>query len=176
MNELFDFETKMSHPELCRITAEKFVKASRFALWEYQSFASLEFPDVLVYGKSKTTLYEIKMSRNDFFADSKKESRIKWKAAYSWEKTAEKYRIEKPHLGSARYFVCPADLIKENELPDGWGLYWFKNGKFYKKKDSGKFRADVRTERDLAAHAFQRYASGIKTGIIINTYDTGTEL
>lgn len=184
----------MTHYELCRAAAAKFVKSQYLALWEYQSFACSEFPDVLVYTKQGgTVLYEIKMSRADFLADSKKDARIKYKNRIypSWAvKTKdnqlrgrieridmkfrimapELYYIEKPHLGSRRYFVCPSGLISPDELPAGWGLYWYKDGKFYRKKESGNFRPDVHAERNILAHAFRRYASGGKTGILVNVY------
>jgi len=38
------------------------------------------------------------------------------------------------------------------------------------KKESGKFRSNLRTENDLAIHALRRYASGDTTGIAVNTY------
>jgi len=180
----------MTHAELCRLTAERFVKKAWLALWEYQSFASGEFPDVLTFSSAGTELYEIKMSRGDFLADAKKDARKMWRpkgyVRYEMDWRTEKplldwitqnpelYYIQKPHLGAARYFVCEAGLIKPEELPDGWGLYWYKAGKFTKKLESKRWRPDVHTERDLAAHAFRRYASGDNTGIIINTYGEAT--
>lgn len=44
-----------------------------------------------------------------------------------------------PWFGEKRYFVCNGDFIKEDEVPQGWGLYHFKNGKFYKIKESEVF-------------------------------------
>ena len=176
----------MTHADLCKATAERFARDSWLALWEYQSFASGEFPDVLLFGNGSTTLFEIKMSRADFLADAKKEARRKWKPRgyvryeTDWQtqkplllwiaQSPELYYIQAPHLGARRFFVCEAGLIKPEELPAGWGLYWFKDGRFFKKRDSGKFRPDVHTERNIVAHAFRRYASGDPTGIIVNTY------
>ncbi|MBU1080884.1 MAG: adenylosuccinate synthase [Spirochaetes bacterium] len=176
----------MTHPELCRVTAERFIKKAWLALYEYQSYASGEFPDVLTFSSGGTVLYEIKMSRADFLADAKKDARQKWKPkGYirnipDWDtrkdtllwinQNPEIYYIQKPHLGAYRYFVCETDLIKPDELPEGWGLYWYRVGKFTLKRASQKWRPDVHTERDLAAHAFRRYASGNSTGILVNTY------
>lgn len=181
----------MTHFDLCKATAERFMRDGWLALWEYQSFASWEFPDVLVFGSGKTTLYEIKISRADFLADAKKDARKKWKPkvdmhyrkewlgkkeVIEWvAKAPELYYIEHPHLGARRYFVCEAGLIKPEELPEGWGLYWFKDGRFFKKRDSGKFRPDVHAERDLVAHALRRFASGDSRGIMVNTYSMREE-
>lgn len=176
----------LTHSGLCRLAAERFAKDAWLALWEYQSFASGEFPDVLTFSASGTVLYEIKMSRADFLADAKKDARKKWrpKGYLSYEmdwrtgkpllnwiaQNSELYYIQRPHLGTRRYFVCEAGLIKPEELPEGWGLYWYSKGKFFKKRDSKKWRPDVHTERNIAAHALRRYASGNHENIIVKTY------
>jgi len=78
--------------------------------------------------------------------------------------------VENEHLGNLRYFVCPWGIIPIEKIPEGWGLYYYKGGKFFKKKESGNFRSDLRTENNLAVHALRRYASGDSKGILINTY------
>ena len=176
----------MTHAELCKITAKRFTK--KIALYEYKSSASFEEPDALVFDMGRTTLYEIKMSREDFKADFKKECRKKYKISY-WAQpehikdeimkrayirfrasNPELYLKQAPHLGNERYFVCESELLQPDEMPEGWGLYWYKNGRFYNKKDSANFRANLRTENDLLIHALRRYASGDETGIIVNKY------
>lgn len=205
----------MKHEELCKLTAEWALKppgADWLALYEYQSYASQEFPDVLTYSATGTRLYEIKMSHSDFLADQKKDSRISWIPPYHnytylrrevaqlrrdqkkkegalyidkrfdrvlrsleivnasigpWKKSY----IQVPHLGSERFYVCPDGIISIGELPSGWGLVILDaKGKLKQIAKSGPWKADVRTERDLAAHALRRYASGDTSGIIVNTY------
>ena len=78
--------------------------------------------------------------------------------------------IESAHLGNRRYFVCPWALIPVEKIPEGWGLIYYKNGKFYRIRDSGNFRSNLRAENNLIIHALRRYASGDTTGILINTY------
>ena len=70
----------MTHFELCKKTAERFIKNSgnNVALYDYQNYDSGEFPDVLIYGNS-TILFEIKMTKQDFIADDNKPCRIKYK-------------------------------------------------------------------------------------------------
>lgn len=204
----------MTHNELCRKTAEWVIRppsADWLALYEYQSYATQEFPDVLSYSASGTRLYEIKMSHSDFLADAKKESRISWiPPVYAWAnlhkqiediKTWQKKRskalyvdknfshvltgldirygniggwrksyIQVPHLGGQRFFVCATGTISENELPEGWGLIYFDGKKFKEIRKSGPWKADVRAERDLMAHALRRFASGDQTGILVHTY------
>lgn len=178
----------MTHAKLCQATANRFV--DKTAIYEYKSFASSEEPDVLVYGYTGTTLFEIKMSRADFLADAKKPCRRKY-VAHWWDEAIrvgkdkvfdrarvrvvlfhpELYLKQAPHLGNRRYFVCEHGLIMPNEIPEGWGLYWYKSGKFYQKKESAKFRSNLKVENHLLIHAMRRLASGVKTGIVVNTYD-----
>lgn len=225
----------MTHGELCKATAERFIKDGMLALYEYQSYATGEFPDVLIVGNGWTTLYEIKTSRSDFLADSHKDARTKWRpkgymkfntihvraygcfcplpthpiiefsmckkceffcgkttqyneelkavervkcncdggreATIRWiTENPELYYIEKPHLGELRYFVCEGEIIKPEDLPEGWGLYWVKGGRFYLKQESKKWRPNVFEERNIITHAFRRWVSGDSTGILVNSY------
>lgn len=204
----------MTHSELCLATAKWSITppaAAWLALWEYQSYASQEFPDVLTYHSGSTTLYEIKMSHSDFIADLNKEARTKradtsiysglhseignlrsWAAKkndalYIDKKYARKlehieyyihcYRSqdktyqEAPHLGEHRFYVCPTGIISKDEVPEGWGLiYHDDKGKFRQIIDSGKWKANVKVERDIIAHALRRFASGDKAQIIVHTY------
>lgn len=229
----------MNHEELSYYTAKYFVKKHYLSLYEYQSYATSEFPDVLVFGTGESILFEIKTSHSDFLADVKKEARIKWapkgyvqffdrwqdrklgsycpapqhpiidrklckecsyckdfytksiyvnseavvetKVMCEWDGGArakwitehpEMYYIEKPHLGSRRYFVCENKIITPEEVPKGWGLYWVKNGKFYLKVKSEKWRSNVWAEREIIVNAFRRWASGDKKGILVNAYGT----
>lgn len=70
-----------------------------------------EIPDVIGFSSHYSYVIECKVSRTDFLKDKKK-----------------------PHraigMGDFRYFLCPAGLIKHDELPDKWGLiYCYPNGK-----------------------------------------------
>jgi hypothetical protein len=194
MNE----QVKITHRELCIATAKKFNKI--LALYEYKSYASAEEPDVLIFDYNHTKLFEIKISMADFKKDQKKDARQKivqhWSIDYmnrwvderkdkrisrQWfrikRENPELVYVQPSHLGSKRYYVCPWGLIKVEDLPEGWGLYYYKdgdlrykNGKFRLIKESAKFRSNLRKENDLAIHAFRRYASGDSTGILVNTY------
>jgi hypothetical protein len=173
----------LSHYDLCETTAKRYLKDSSVVLYEYQNWVIGEFPDVLCYQRDKTVLYEIKVSKSDFLADSKKESRTKWKnrkgyffrnaeeEELRWQVLApELMFIEKPHLGKYRYYVCPVELIAPDEVPNGWGLIWFKNGRFYKKKESRKFVRNIHDEIRILTHAMRKYASGSGNNILVNTY------
>ena len=124
----------MTHFELCKKTAERFV--SSVALFEVSMMGIPEKPDVLDFNSSgRSTLYEIKMSRSDFLADKKKYS-----------------RTTKAWFGEKRYFVCDGDFIKAEEVPQGWGLFHFKNGKFRKIKESDKFFTEDLEQKEMYRH------------------------
>jgi hypothetical protein len=188
----------ITHRELCIATAKHFNQKT--ALYEYKSSVSREEPDVLVYGYEGTVLYEIKTSLSDFNADQKKECRKKFKVPFylqimerglspalsshiingndKFKRQFLRIRMEHPflfyqedsHLGNKRYYVCPYGLIPPEKLPEGWGLYYFRRGKFYSQRRSNNFRSNLKTENYLLLHAMRRFASGDNTGILINTY------
>lgn len=183
----------MTHYELCKKTAERFLKKANIAFYEYKGWTAEE-PDVLVFNGQVSTLFEIKMSRADFKADAKKDCRTKWKPKGYWtwrsrpelkkfdmeykQYRPEMYYIEAPHLGLYRYYVCPSGLIKPEEVPAGWGSYWFKNGRFYTKKPSKKFKRNLFSENMILVHGIRRMASenGHQAkGIMIRTYEVDDE-
>lgn len=60
-----------------------------------------------------STIIEVKVSHEDFLRDQKK---------YWRSKEAEETGHQ---TGNYRYYLCPADIISPEELPEGWGLlYW----------------------------------------------------
>jgi hypothetical protein len=76
-------------------------------------------------------------------------------------------------LGNHRYFVCPDGIIPVEKLPEGFGLYYYKNGRFYLQKSSLNFRTNLNEENKLLVHAMRRFGSGDSTGILINAYGEG---
>lgn len=101
-----------THKQLCELGA-KFLKKSRnwnfsskYVVKELVSQAG-ESPDVFAVRGYSSILIECKTSRSDFFADLKKP-----------------HRKEGCGVGLRRYYLCPKELIKEAELPKGWGLLY----------------------------------------------------
>lgn len=129
----------MNHTDLCKLTAEKFVQT--IALYEVKGH--WENTDVITWNSSGTsTVFEIKMSRSDFLADRKKKCRKEG---------------ETP-CGDFFAYVCFGDFIKKEEVPENWGLFYYKNGKFrcikqipknyhfMKKDQEGVYRKDWNAE------------------------------
>ncbi|MCK5601999.1 hypothetical protein KAR91_09025 [Candidatus Pacearchaeota archaeon] len=102
---------KYSHTELCTL-AEKWLLKSKgcsFALTEFDA-AIGEIPDSIGFkcGSGDTIMVECKASRNDFLSDKNKLVRINGHLG----------------VGKFRFYLCPEGLIKEEELPKGWGLVY----------------------------------------------------
>lgn len=70
-----------------------------------------EVPDAIGFRASGwedgSVVVEVKTSRSDFLADKKKPHRQDGKGMGNW-----------------RYFLCPENVIRVDELPSGWGLLW----------------------------------------------------
>lgn len=67
---------------------------------------TMEIPDAIGWREGMTVLVECKTSRADFLADRKKAFRLNPDRG----------------MGTVRYFMAPAGLIRTDELPTGWGL------------------------------------------------------
>lgn len=164
----------ITHQELCRLTANRCLKRFDVVLCDYQTMISSEHPDVLAFN-GHSTLFEIKVSRQDFLKDSKKDCRQKMQMLWGNVKAIENkmgnitgismdtlrrtltpfYR-EYPHLGRYRYYVCETGLISPDEIDSGFGLFWVKNNRFSLKKESEKFRNNLFLENQLLIHALRK--------------------
>lgn len=105
----------VSHRELCEIGAKwlKNIKnhyfRSQYVLIEFCSTCG-ESPDIFGLRGNHNILIEVKVSHSDFIVDLKKE-----------------HRKEGQGIGLTRYYLCPTDLIKVNELPNKWGLLYYND-------------------------------------------------
>lgn len=102
------------HSELC-IRAAKFLRNNGFSVAFDDRFEAVtgtgELPDAIGFRNGVSVVIEVKVSRSDFFADKKKHFR----------------REAETGMGDWRFFLCPVDLIKPEELPEGWGLLYAQN-------------------------------------------------
>ena len=72
-----------------------------------QACCSGETPDVIGWkGRCRSVVVECKVTRGDFLADRAKPFRTK----------------PEKGVGSERFYLTPASLLKREELPAGWGL------------------------------------------------------
>ena len=98
---------------------------------------NVEHPDVIGFSTDtkNTVVIEVKMTRSDFKRDSKKSHRINI------------------GMGDMKYYCCPEGLIKESEIPYGWGLLYLcgKTIKIIKEGDRHLF-VDRKSERYLLGY------------------------
>jgi hypothetical protein len=79
-----------------------------------QACASGEMPDAIGWKRAcHSVLVECKISRADFLADREKPFR-------------QKSRLG---MGCERFYLTPAELLRPDELPSGWGLLEMRNRK-----------------------------------------------
>lgn len=104
-----------THKELCVISAAWLKKTLRCTISINEPKGIKENPDAIgwkfTYGnsvKEGSILIECKTSRADFKNDAKKPSRINPETG----------------LGNWRYYLCPEGIIKEEDLPEKWGLLY----------------------------------------------------
>lgn len=99
-----------------------------------------ECPDVFGFGGCHTQLIEVKISRSDFLSDKKKY----WRANPEYG------------LGQMRSYLCPCGVIKLEELPAKWGLFYFDGGKIECIKYPECQPSNTTEEMNLAASILRR--------------------
>lgn len=126
----------MRHNELVVLAGRWLTKSCKIVVTEVQTY-STELPDCFGWQNGRihwlnekwirkeqgfifTTLIEVKVSRSDFLADFKKPHRVS----------------QNTGMGNYRYYCCPRDMIKPDELPDNWGLLYETNGKIKRIKSA----------------------------------------
>ncbi len=110
-----------------------------------------EYPDVIGFGAwGHSVLIECKTSRSDFHADKKKMFR----------------QYPSQGMGTQRFYCCPTNLLKVEDLPEGWGLIYI-NERFkatcvhspYKgniNERHGGFEKNLKAEHGLMYSALRR--------------------
>lgn len=101
----------MTHDDLV-LRAEKWLKSRGCGVTIRDPFRSQsisgESPDAIGWRGGVSILVECKVSRADFHADKKKTFR-------AYPETG---------MGDWRFYLSPPDIIRVDDLPDGWGLLW----------------------------------------------------
>ena len=74
-----------------------------------------------------TMAIEVKVSRNDFrsYSQKRKEQTINYRGTF--------------HFANSCYILCPAELIKPEEIDENWGLLWYEKGKKLINKKQPRF-------------------------------------
>lgn len=95
----------MTHADLVARAAQ-WLHARRCVVVVTELRSGHETPDAMGWRQAFSTVIECKASRADFRADAKKFFR----------------KHEYLGLGYSRYYMTPPGLIREDEIPSGWGL------------------------------------------------------
>jgi hypothetical protein len=131
----------MTHTECVAAATLYLNKRCKVVLPEFYSHND-ELPDVIGFnhgfirnykydGGVYSTLIECKISRGDFLKDKKKNFRM----------------FPEKGMGDLRYYCCPKDLIRKEEVPEGWGLlYVYPSGKVRRVKGSTTHTRDMSNE------------------------------
>lgn len=135
--------TNSLHYKLCKLggkylksrkNAEPFRTPYKYVAVELVTLAA-ELPDVWATNGCDTAIIEVKTSYSDFKADQKKWIRQKGIAQ------------DRNKVGNYRYYLCPKGVIKEEELPENWGLLVWDERKIHKVKQA--IRVDTYANGEL---------------------------
>jgi hypothetical protein len=102
--------------------------------------AGQENPDVFGWNYWTSVLIEVKVSRSDFIADSKKPFR----------------QNPESGIGEHRYYCCPNGLISINEIPPKWGLLYEIKGVINVIKKAETQTANGPSERAILSSIMRR--------------------
>jgi hypothetical protein len=113
----------MTHTQLVE-RAVRWLRAYRCGVvLSEQACVSGEMPDAIGWKQAcHSVVVECKVTRADFLADRAKPFRLK----------------PEKGVGSERFYLTPAALIRSNELPAGWGLLELRRGRVEMMKPSLK--------------------------------------
>lgn len=117
--------------------------------------ATKEIPDAIGFKQAFTILIECKANYNDFKQDKKKPFR----------------RRPGLGMGNFRYYMCPKDLIKLEEIPKKWGLlYVTENGRVQiikevmkpniLKRNKNLYEVNKKNEYKLLLYGFKSFKEG----------------
>jgi len=98
-------------------------RCSGVAFAEFGTSGACETPDVIGWRRGHSILIECKTNRADFFSDARKLPR----------------RNPSLGMGRQRYFLCPPDVIRIDELPERWGLLWIRGSRIFTQCAAGNF-------------------------------------
>lgn len=130
----------MDHSELVK-RAYKWLRNTAgcgFAFTELCAYTnSGEIPDAIGWRGGLSILIECKTTRSDFLADKNKMFR----------------KYPSKGMGRFRYYLCPPNVIKKEDLPEGWGLlycYTTQIRKIIKSGRDGTYYTNSKAINELA--------------------------
>ena len=117
-----------------------------------------ETPDAIGFTSWHSIMIECKASRSDFRRDADKACRRRGGG-----------------MGNERYFLAPADMLKPEEMPEGWGLLEMEEGgKVRMRKNATSRSVEGRSEITLLISALRRIGQNPPPGISVKCYTLET--
>lgn len=136
-------KTNSLHYELCKLGA-RLIRSRKNPTLPYDRpclystvelvCCGAELTDVWGTTGDCTVIIEVKTNRSDFLADKRK---------YARSKQAE---VLNHQIGNYRYYLCPTGVIKEDDLPDNWGLLEYDGKKIHRVKMATKVESSLPME------------------------------
>ena len=144
--------TNSLHYELCKLGGKYLMSRKNAEPWRvpYKYIAvelvtlCAENADVWGTNGCDTCVIEVKTSHSDFLADQKKWARSKEAAKGGFQ------------IGNYRYYLCPTGVIKEEELPENWGLLIWDGKKIHKVKQAVRVDTNARGELMMLSSIMSR--------------------
>jgi hypothetical protein len=109
----------VTHANLVALGVRWLSRQSSTVFYEFAASAK-ECPDIIGWSSGFSTMIECKATRADFLRDSQKTAR----------------RNPKSGMGQRRYYLCPPEIIKVEDVPKKWGLLWVEKGRVVVKKEA----------------------------------------
>lgn len=124
------------------------------AIPEFRSIKQVESPDVIGFQEYNSVIIECKSSYSDFRADQFKRFRIEHEMG----------------MGDLRYYFSPPGVIPVSELPNGWGLLYWRGGLGHVQEivKSAVFKSDKRKEFMLLTSIVSRLYTGEFSNVIVD--------
>ena len=150
-----------THVDLVALAAQWLERQGNTVVITELATAAGETPDALGFAGRVSTVIECKISRSDFAADAKKYFRRE-----SWR-----------GMGQQRFYMVPKGLIKQAELPVGWGLIEISDkGRARCIHDAGAyFEKNAQAEIQLLISALRRIGQVPVEGVSVKCYTIQTQ-
>jgi len=139
--EIIPYTPVLTHAQLV-LMAEKYLRNRLRAKIVFRELVTVskEIPDAIGFNDTYSFLIECKTSKSDFLCDFKK----------SFRKNPEE------GMGMFRFYLCPKDLIKPEEVPENWGLIYTDGQSFKTIKKASAQKYSLRSERKILYSGLRR--------------------
>ena len=132
---------KVTHEDLRKAAVKWLINHHcSHVLSEMVTCATSEIPDAIGFQHHASYSVECKVSRSDFFANKEKS-----------------HVLCRTSVGEYRYFLVPSGLVKEEEIPEGYGLLYLSGKRIHMvKQPTRNGNVNLLAERGMLVSALRR--------------------